>query len=75
MRTAAFLQDNSRRVDFRVAARSVRLGRLEVCLGWWLQTSRPPTRFFWTHDAPSIDRSRATTLRLWRLMLGYRVYP
>ena len=75
MKASAFLQDNSRRIDFRVAARSWRLGRLEMCSGWWLSSSRPPTRFYFVRNAPSIDGSRATTLRLWRLMVGYRLYP
>ncbi len=65
---------NAGRVDFRVAARSFRLGRLEFCLGWWQQEAAPPTRFYFVRNKPSIDRSRATTLRLWRLLLGYRIY-
>lgn len=65
---------NSGRVDFRVAARSLRLGRLELCLGWWQQEAPPPTRFYFVRNKPSIDRSRATTLRLWRLLIGYRIY-
>lgn len=65
---------NSGKVDFRVAARSFRLGRIELCAGWWLQ-SKPPTRFYFVRNKPSIDRSRATTLRLWRLLIGYRIYP
>lgn len=71
MRTVTYYDDGTR--DERITcAHAWRFRRLELCVAWYVGPL--PTWFYFCAGGTMHHGSKSTTLRMFRLMLGYRWY-